>query len=76
MRATEILKAIQKLKPAKKHRLRKYLIDALTASASTGTVLQEITERKNKAVIIVLIVNRSISFDSVNTQLLLMVKKL
>jgi len=35
VRATEILKAIQKLNPAEKHRLREYLIDALTASSST-----------------------------------------
>lgn len=49
VRATDILKAIQKLNPAKKHRLREYLIDALTASSSTGTVLQEISERKNKS---------------------------
>ncbi|MEH7239288.1 IS1595 family transposase [Bacillus sp. JJ1562] len=48
VRATDILKAIQKLNPAEKHRLREYLIDALTASSSTGTVLQEIAERKNK----------------------------
>src|SRR5699024_12871187 len=49
VRATEILlKAIQKLNPAEKHRLREYLIDALTASSSTGTVLHEISERKNK----------------------------
>lgn len=45
---TAILKDIQKLNPAEKHRLRAYLIDALTASSSTGNVLQEITERKNK----------------------------
>ncbi|HCX5354422.1 TPA: IS1 family transposase, partial [Escherichia coli] len=32
-----------------KHRLREYLIDALTASSSSGTVLQEISERKNKS---------------------------
>ena len=43
VRATEILKAIQKLNPAEKHRLREYLIDALTASSSTGTVLHEIS---------------------------------
>lgn len=49
VRATDILKAIQKLNPAEKHRLREYLIDALTASSSTGTVLQEISERKNKS---------------------------
>ena len=48
MRATDIFKAIQKLNPAEKHRLREYLIDALTASSSTGTVLEEISERKNK----------------------------
>ena len=48
VRATEILKAIQKLNSAEKHRLREYLIDALTASISTGTVLHEISERKNK----------------------------
>lgn len=48
VRATEILKAIQKLNPAEKHRLREYLIDALRASSSTGTVLHEISERKNK----------------------------
>lgn len=49
VRATDILKAIQKLNPAEKHRLREYLIDALTASSSTETVLQEISERKNKS---------------------------
>ncbi|MEC1377231.1 IS1595 family transposase [Heyndrickxia oleronia] len=48
MKATDILKAIQKLNPAEKHRLREYLIDALTASSSTRTVLEEISERKNK----------------------------
>ncbi|MCP3032487.1 IS1595 family transposase [Halobacillus sp. A1] len=48
VRATDILKAIQKLNPAEKHRLREYLIDALTASSSTGTALQEISERKHK----------------------------
>lgn len=48
VRATEVLKAIQKLNPAEKHRLRDYLIDALTTSSSTGTVLHEISECKNK----------------------------
>ena len=48
VRATEILKAIQKLNPAEKHRLREYLIDALSASSSTGTVVHEISERKSK----------------------------
>ncbi len=48
VRATDILKAIQKLNPAEKHRLREYLIDVLTASSSTGTVLEEISERKHK----------------------------
>lgn len=48
VRTTDILKAIQKLNPAEKHRLREYLIDALTASSSTGTVLEEISERKHK----------------------------
>jgi len=48
VRATEILKVIQRLNPAEKHRLREYLIDALTESSSTGTVLHEISERKNK----------------------------
>ncbi len=49
VRAIDILKAIQKLISAEKHRLQEYLIDALTASSSTGTVLQEISERKNKS---------------------------
>lgn len=49
VRATDILKAIQKLNPAEEHRLLDYLIDALTASPSTGTVLQELSERKNKS---------------------------
>jgi transposase-like protein len=48
VRATDILKEIQKLNPAEKQRLRAFLIDALTASSSTGTALQEISERKNK----------------------------
>ncbi len=48
VRATDILKVIQKLNPAEKHRLREYLTDALTASSSTRTVLHEISERKNK----------------------------
>ncbi len=48
VRATDILKAIQKLNPAEKHRLREYLIDALTESSSTRTVLHKISERKNK----------------------------
>ncbi|TVP84516.1 MAG: IS1595 family transposase [Alkalicoccus sp.] len=46
---TAILTSIQQLNPAEKHRLREYLIDALTASSSTGTVLEEISERKHKA---------------------------
>ena len=37
VRATDILKAIQKLNPAEKHRLWEYLIEALTVSSSTGT---------------------------------------
>nr|WP_202079007.1 IS1595 family transposase [Caldalkalibacillus salinus] len=45
VRATDILKAIQKLNPAEIHRLREYLIDALTASSSTGMVLEEISEK-------------------------------
>lgn len=49
MRATDILKAIEKLNPSEKHQLREYLIDALTVSSSTGTVLQEMSERKNKS---------------------------
>ena len=48
MRASDILKDIQKLNPSEKHRLREFLIDALTASSSTTTVLEEISERKNK----------------------------
>jgi len=32
--AMDILRAIQKLNPAEKHRLREYLINALTASSS------------------------------------------
>lgn len=48
VRATDILKEIQKLNPAEKQRLRAFFIDALTASSSTGNVLQEISERKNK----------------------------
>lgn len=76
VRATDILKAIQKLNPAEKHRLREYLIDALTASSSTGTVLQENLSVKTRVAIIVLIASRSILFGLVNIQLLLMVKKL
>lgn len=49
MRATDILKAVQNLNPAEKHRLREYLIDALTASSSAGNILLEISERKNKS---------------------------
>ena len=48
VRATDILKAIQTLNPAEKHRFREYLIDALTASSSTGAALEEISERKHK----------------------------
>ncbi|MFB1081420.1 IS1595 family transposase [Jeotgalibacillus sp. JSM ZJ347] len=48
VRATDIIKEIQKLNPAEKQRLRAFLIDALTASSSTGNALQEISERKNK----------------------------
>lgn len=48
MKLTNILKSIQKLNPAEKHRLREFLIVKLTASSSTGTVLEEISERKNK----------------------------
>jgi len=39
VRATDILKAIQNLNPAEKHRLREYLIVALTASFSTVAFL-------------------------------------
>lgn len=74
VRATDILKAIQKLNPAEKHRLREYLIDALTASSLTGTVLQEISERI-RAVIIVLTANQNISFGLAHTQRLLMAMK-
>lgn len=49
VRATDILKAVQNLNPAEKHRLREYLIDSLTASSSTGNILLEISERKNKS---------------------------
>ena len=49
VRAADVLKAIQKLNPAEKHRATEYLIDALTASSLTGTVLQEINERKKKS---------------------------
>src|SRR5690625_717929 len=49
VKVTDILKAIHKLNPAEKHRLREYLIEKLTASSSTGTVLQEISERKNES---------------------------
>lgn len=48
VRVSEIFIVFQKLHPAEKHRLREYLIDALTALSSTGTVLHEISERKNK----------------------------
>lgn len=49
VRATDILKAVQNLNPAEKHRLREYLIDTLTASSSTGNILFEISERTNKS---------------------------
>ncbi|MCM3612679.1 IS1595 family transposase [Planococcus sp. MERTA32b] len=49
VRATDILKAVQNLNPAEKHRLREYLIDTLIASSSTGNILLEISERKNKS---------------------------
>lgn len=39
VRATDILKAIQKLNPVEKHRLRECLIVALTASFSTVAFL-------------------------------------
>lgn len=42
VRVSEIFIVFQKLHPAEKHRLREYLIDALTALSSTGTVLHEI----------------------------------
>lgn len=48
MKVRDIIKAIQALNPGDKHRLRAYLIDSLTASSSTGNVLDEISERKNK----------------------------
>ncbi|MFA9558757.1 IS1595 family transposase [Evansella sp. AB-rgal1] len=48
MNVKDIIKAIQELNPGDKHRLRAYLINALTASSSTGNVLHEISERKNK----------------------------
>lgn len=46
VKVIDILKAIQKLNPAEKHRLGEYLIDKLTASSSTGS---EISERKDKS---------------------------
>jgi transposase-like protein len=48
VKVRDIIKAIQDLNPGDKHRLRAYLIDSLTASSSTGNVLDEISERKNK----------------------------
>lgn len=48
MNVRDIIKAIHELNPGDKHRLRAFLIDALTASSSTGNVLSEISERKNK----------------------------
>ena len=61
---------------AEKQRLREYLIDALTASNSTGTVLHEITERKNKNGYECPDCESDILFDSVNIQQSLMVKGL
>ena len=48
VKTRDILKVIEKLNPAEKHRLREYLIDALTASSPTRSVLEEISERKNR----------------------------
>src|SRR5690625_3377907 len=48
MNLREIITAIGKLSPGEKHRLREFLIDKLTASSATGTMLDEISERKNK----------------------------
>lgn len=66
---TDILKAIQKLNPAEKHRLREYLIDALNASSSTENVLEEISERKNKDGYGALIVSQNILCGLENTPL-------
>lgn len=75
VRATDILKAVQNLNPAEKHHLREYLIDALTASSSTGNILLEISERKIKAVTFVLTANQSMQFGSGNIRPLLRVRK-
>lgn len=48
MKLREIITAIGKLSPGEKHRLREFLIDKLTVSSATGTVLEEISERRNK----------------------------
>ncbi|RPF50601.1 hypothetical protein EDC24_2568 [Aquisalibacillus elongatus] len=48
MRAVDIVKEIQKLNSAEKHRLKEYLINALTASSMTDNFLEEFAERKNK----------------------------
>ncbi|WP_188205928.1 IS1595 family transposase [Alkalibacillus aidingensis] len=48
MRALEIVKQIQELNPAEKHRVREYLIKNLTASSMSGDFLEEIAERKHK----------------------------
>src|SRR5690625_7008679 len=48
MNLREIITAIGKLSPGEKHRLREFLIDKLTVSSTTGTVLEEISERRNK----------------------------
>ena len=48
VRAIDIVKEIQKLNAAEKHRLKEYLINALTASTMTDNFLEEFAERKNK----------------------------
>ncbi len=48
MKVPEIITAIRRLSLGEKHRLIEFLIDGLTSLSVTGTVLEEISERKNK----------------------------
>lgn len=48
LKVSEMITVIGKRRPGEKHRLREFLIDKHTVSSATGTLLEEISEWKNK----------------------------
>lgn len=75
-RATEILKTIQKLNPAEKHRLREYLIEHLLHQVRLELFFTKYLNVRIRMAMNVLIVHQNILFDSESIQQLLMVKRL